>query len=256
MARFIGGDWRFGFDVDGFCVAAEDWHAHSGWCDLDVVIIENLVGLVDEFHFFLGVILFLPNVDVWDEVKRDLMLESFRMDWFAIENLARLFGELADAGFTSAADSLVGADDDAVDAGFFVERIERADHENGGAVWIGDKALVIFGCLTVDFRNDQRNIWFETEGGAVVDDNDALALRQAAKFTAGRTAGEKRQIDAVEGICGGFFNNVVLALEIDDLAGTVFRSQKLQPSVWEIVLIHDLEQFLTDSTGRTDDGNV
>ena len=115
---------------------------------------------------------------------------------------------------------------------------------------------MILRCLAVDFRNDQRNIWFETEGGAVVDDNDALALRQAAKFTAGRTAGEERQIHAVEGICGGFFHNVVLALEIDDLAGAVFRGQKLQPSVWEIVLIHDLEQFLTDSTGRTDDGNV
>ena len=184
------------------------------------------------------------------------MLEGFRMDRFTVEDLTRLLGQLADARFAGAADSLIGADDDAIDAGFFVERIERADHENGGAVWIGDQTLVILCCLTVDFWNDQRNIRFKTEGGAVVDDDDALALRQAAKFTAGRTAGEKRQIHAIEGICGGFFNNVVLALEIDDLAGAVFRSQKLQPSVWEIVLIHDLEQFLTDSTGRTDDGNV
>ena len=237
-------------------MAAEDWHTHCRWRDLDVVVIEDFVGLVDELHFFLGVILFLPNVDVWDEVERDLMLEGFRMDRFTVKDLTRLLGQLADACFASATDSLIGADDDAIDTRFFVEWIERADHEDGGAVWIGDEPLVILRCLTVDFRNDQRNIRFETEGGAVVDDDDALTLRQTAKFTAGRPASEKRQIHAIEGICGGFFHNVVLALEIDDLASAVFRSQKLQPSVWEIVLIHDLEQFLTDSTGRTDDGNV
>ena len=70
---------------------------------------------------------------------------------------------------------LVGGDDDAPDPRPVVERLERDDHLDGGAVRVGDDAPVPGQVVRVHLGHDERAGRVHPPRGAVVDDDRALA---------------------------------------------------------------------------------
>src|SRR6185369_7393655 len=100
---------------------------------------------------------------------------------------------------------------------------------DGGAVGVGDDAVVFVDLFGVDFGDDQRNAVFHSEGAGVVDDNRPGGNRGGGEFLADAPAGgEEGDLNVSKTVLGQLFNGVRLAFEFDLLAGASGAGQQLE----------------------------
>ena len=136
-------------DVYRLAVATIYGHAHGGCSDAHFVIMHNLFSFVNHLHLFFSVEIVEENVDLRNQVEGDgIMLSKgcrrknmcFHLATFSIS--LSLVSELVDALLAGARNSLVGGNNDTFNASEVIERLKSHNHDNGGAVGIGDNAFM------------------------------------------------------------------------------------------------------------------
>ena len=242
-------------------MAASYRHADSGRGDADFIIVHDLMGFIHHLHFFLGVVIVQEDVDLGNQVISDLIMlrkagrrEDLRFVRFAFGKCSGFVIELIDPFFAGAGNSLVRADHDAFDTGQIVNRFQRHQHDDGGAIRIGDDAFVFCNVFRVDFRDNQRHLRIHTEGGGVIDDYSASLGSFGSQSLADAATGEEGYINVFEGFRFRFFYSIFLTANHQLFAGRAFRCQKLQGSELEISFFKQTDKFLADSAGSAQNG--
>jgi hypothetical protein len=124
---------------------------------------------------------------------------------------------------------------------------------DGGAVRVGDDALVVADAACVDLGDHQRHVRIHAEGGGVVDHDGAgldrercILLRDAA------AGGEQGDVDALEGALGQLLDDDVLAAERYRLAGRAGACERLELADAKAALVHGGDEFGAYRTGDAD----
>ena len=89
------------------------------------------------------------------------LVNFFDLDRIGDEDGAGLLEEFVHAFLAGAGDRLVGRDDDALDLGAIMQRLQRDDELGGRAIRVGDDVTLareLGDGIRVHFRNDQRNV--------------------------------------------------------------------------------------------------
>ena len=163
------------------------------------------------------------------------------------------FHEFVHRGRTAAAGGLVGRKDHALDAVLTVDRPQRHQRGDGGAVRVGDDALVIPDAAGVDLGDHQRDVRVHAEGRGIVDHNGACLDRNRRELAGNAAAGrEQRDVDALEGALGEFLDHDLFAAERDGLAGGAGAGQRLELADRKTAAVHGGDEFGADSAGDAD----
>ena len=253
-------------------MAAQHGHAHAGGSNLDAVVAEDLLGFDDHLPLFLGVALgdvvevvaVDEDVDVGDAVEGDLMGEGFGLEVLAGEVLAGLDLQLLHALGTGARGGLVAAHDDAVDVAQGAQRLEGDDHLDGGAVGVGDDAVVLGDRRGVDLGDHQGDVGVDAEGGGVVDHDCAGVHDGLAELLGdGGACREQGDVNALEGLLGHLLDgelasgDLAAACEGELLAGGARRGEDADLGGGEVELLQALEHLAAHCSGgarNCDDG--
>jgi hypothetical protein len=144
--------------------------------------IEDLLGLGHHLPLFLGVAVLHEHIDVRDDVEGDALGELLRLDLVGDEDALGLREQLVHAFLAGARHRLIGRDDDALDGGRVVQRLQRHDQLRRRAVRVGDDVLLgeAGDRVRVHFRHDQRHVGVVAPGRRIVDDDAALRRRSSA----------------------------------------------------------------------------
>ena len=191
-----------------------------------------------------------------DGVERDAVLE--RLDGqlvlgLAVQELARLIVQLGHGRGAGAGRGLVRGDDHAGDARQVVERLERNHHLDGGAVRIGDDAVMPAHVTGVHLGHHQRHVLVHAERAGVVDHDGAMGDHGLAHgLRHGAAGGEQRDVDALERFgrhllhgqlaCG----NLAAALERQLLTGGTRGSQRDDLRCGEIQVVQHIQELVAD----------
>ena len=220
-------------------MAVSDGNANGGRANLDGGIAEDLARFVEELELFGGIAAFFFATDLREAVEPDRIGEglAFARSVLIIIGQPRVGAgnEIAGSGESGAARRLIGAHDDATDASEVMERLERDDHLRSGAVRARNQALVLEDILSVDFRNDEGNVWIHSPISAFVDD-DLHAFARLGHEIAGhvvRGAGDD-EIDVVEGVRAEFFHRDGTAVKRDNPANASLRGEELHLLIGEL----------------------
>ena len=125
----------------------------------------------------------------------------------------------------TAISSLVGGYLHVLDVREVVQGLECHDHDDGGAVGVGDDvARGDEGVLTVDLGHHQGHIVVHAEGAAVVDHDAAVLGDGGGELAGGPCAhGDEGDVDVLEVVVVlQEFDDVVLAAESENAARTAF----------------------------------
>ena len=137
-----------------------------------------------------------------------------------------------------------------------MQRPQGHEADDGGAVGIGDDALVGGDVGGVDLGDDQRHVLVETEGVAVVDAHraalDGLGEQLARDLVA---RGAEHDVDALEGIGLGEHHRHVLPAEAHGAAHRARARQGHELGHGEVTLLETLNHLLADDARRTKNGN-
>ena len=240
-------------------MAHEDRHAHAGRGDFDRRV-DDLFGFGDHLPFFLGRTVFEEDVDMRNHVEGDLLGEL--AGGLVIGRVVDAFGlipKLINAFLARAGNRLVSRDDDALDLGAVVQRLQRHDHLRGRAVGVGDDVFlgIAVHVLRVHLGHDQRHVLIIAVKRGVID-------HHAARFGSGRGVflgrfgahGKERHVPASE----------VESVEVFGLQGLVpkadFRAQRTAAGQshdlvhGELTLREDVQHFTAHIACGTDDGDA
>ena len=244
-------------------MASCDRHTNSGRGDADLRIMHDLMSFIHHLHFFLGVVIIKEDIDLRDQIVCDLVMfrkagrrKDLRFIILAFSKSGSFFIELIDAFFARTGYRLIGADDDAFDAGKVINRLQCHQHDDGGAVRICDDAFVLCNILRIDLRNDERYFRIHAEGGGVVNDYSTAFGCFRCQRLADAAACKKSHINVFKRFGLGFLYRIFLAADHELLACTAFGGQKLQGSELEISFFKQTDKFLSDGTSSTKDGDA
>ena len=237
-------------------MGAQHRHAHAGDADAQVGGAHDLAQFARDLDLLAVLAGFeIDLVVVAEDVER---VGVGQHAWF--EGAVREMGfgrgaQFFHCGRASARRRLIGRSDNAADLGLAVQRPERHGGDDGGAVRIGDDALVLERGRAVDFRYDERHVFVHAEGGGVVDD-DGLARRGSCEFLRGRAAGgEERDVDVLETVGVHQVDANVAALKRRAFAGRAGRGEQLQSRERELAGLKASDHLGADRAGRADDGD-
>ena len=189
-------------------------------------------------------------------VEGDLVRVELLLDRLAGSPLAGLGGERLDAGLPAAGDGLVGADDDALDAGGVVDGLERDDHLDGGAVGRRDDAGVRREVVGVDLGHHERHAGVLAEHARLVDDGGAGGDGLRHELLAhGAAGGEEDEVDAVERAGAELLHLDVGAVERQLAAGGARAGEEPELPDGEAALLEDRAHGAADDAGRAGDGD-
>jgi len=110
----------------------------------------------DDFHFFFGVSVFLKRIDMWDEIKSDVVGKVFYFWGFSRKICLGIVEEFLHSFGSGSTGSLVGGHNDFLDPIFFIDWIEHHCCNSRGTIGICYD-FCISNRVKVDLRNDQRN---------------------------------------------------------------------------------------------------
>ena len=174
------------------------------------------------------------------DVEGDLVRVELRLHRLAGGPLARLRVERGDAALAAARHGLVGADDDALDAGGVVDGLERHDHLDGGAVGRGDDARVGRQVVGVDLGHHERHVGVLAEHARLVDDGGAGRHGLRHELLADRAAGgEEGEVDAGERAGAELLHFQLGPLERQPAPGGARAGQQAQLADGEAALLED-----------------
>ena len=228
-------------------MAAHDRHADAGAGDIHLRQVHDLAAFVLELHLLGGVALALLAADLGDDVVGDLVGKDLGLVALALLQGLDLIAQLHRASSAGAGDSLIGADDHALDVAELPQGVDSGHSDDRGAVGVGDDAVVLFHVLGVHFRNHQRGVRIQAEGGGIVHEHGA-GLHDGILKALGDVVlgGTQNDVQALKGVVLGLFHDDVLALEGDDLTRAAGAGEEVQLADGEIPLGEDLLHFLTD----------
>ena len=207
---------------------------------------------MDHLHFFLGVVVLKEDVDVRDAVERDTVGIHVHFGLFQIEHLADLRFQFADALLPGAGNGLIGGDHHAADACGVVQGLQGHDHLDGGAVRVGDDAVVPFQRFGVHFGHDQRATLVHAPRAGVVHDDAARGGGVGGVlFGGGAARGEDGDVDAFEHIFLQFAHDQ-LGIPVGDFGpGGTGRGEGNDLSGGEVPAFKGLQHFTADGAGSS-----
>ena len=218
---------------------------------------EHLARLFDDLVLFLVVAVLGHLGVVRENVEGDLVRKHRAPDLVARRKVAGLILELLHGGGARARRRLVGRHDDALHAGGLVDRPHGDRQDGGGAVGVGDDAVMVGEIARIDLGHDQRRVGVHAEGRRIVDHDAARCLGGRHERAAARGAGaEESDVDALEGTGRQLFDLVRFALEFQGLADRARRGEQLQGGDREVPSLEDAEDFHSDRAGGADNGDV
>ena len=236
-------------------MAAVDGYAHRRRRDAHAVVAHDLLCLVDHLHFLFGVEIVLEDVDLRNEVERDLIvLRQFADGQYLCHGLfaggegCDLLLELRHALLARTGDRLIGRHDDAADLRDIVERLQPHDHDDGRAVRVRDDALVRLDRLGIDLGHDERHLRVHAEGTRVVDDDRPCLDGMGSKLLACRTARKERDVNSLKGVRRRLLHRVLLAHKRDFLPCGAAGCEQPQLRERELALLDECQEFLSDRT--------
>ena len=261
------GDGLVEFGADGDAVGAEDGDADAGDAGAEVRVVHDFAAFVFELHFLFGVTGVEEGVDVGEDVEGDLVrvdLDFGGGEFGVVPSGAAaggpgvgLAGEFFDGLGASAGDGLVARGPDALDAEGLVQGVEGHQGDGGGAVGVGDDALVGFDIGGVHLGDDEGDGGVHAEGGGVVDDDGSGFDGVGGEFFGDATAGaEEGDVDAFEGVRGQFFDGQLLAFERHFLAGAAGGGEEGELADGEVAFLEAAQHFDAHRSGGADDGDV
>ena len=135
-----------------------------------------------------------------DQVEGDPLGELLVLHLVGDEYGARLREQFVHAFLAGAGDRLVGRDDETLDRGMIVQRLQRNNELGRGAVRIGDDVLLreALDSVGIDLGYDQRNVAVVAPGRRIVDHDTALGGDLRRPFLRYRAAG-RHQADVAVG---------------------------------------------------------
>ena len=242
-------------DVDGLAVTVEDGDAHRGGGDPERLIVQYLLGLLDHLPLLFGIAVVEEDVDVREHVERDWVGELLG----SLPRDAVL--EVVVSRDARARDRLIGGVDDALDAEGVIERFERHHRLDGGAVGVGDDALVPLHVLGIDLGDDEGDVVVHAPLAAVVHDHRARLDEDGSEFRrSARTRGEESKVHLAFQSHHVLFreldDGVRLAHEVDLLARASCGSEEIVVLDGELSFGQHFEELVADHAGRADDGDV
>ena len=123
-------------------------------------------------------------------------------------------------------------------------------HLDGGAVGVGDDVRIFVDGVGIDFRNDQRHIFFHAPGGAVVDNKGAL-FGKAWRILFRCRCSCREDGDVGAGCDGIIYTDhfICFALENDFLAHGAFRGGDNQFINLNFLFIKHLKHLRANQSG-------
>ena len=167
-----------------------------------------------------------------------------------------LVGELVNALFARAGNSLIGRNDNTFNACQVIQRFQCHNHNNGRAVGVSDNALVLQDVFGVNLRHNQRHLGIHTEGAGVVDNNGTSFHSVRSELLGNAATSEQSDINTLEGVFGSLLYSICFTHKFNLLACAALGSQQTQFCKWEISFFDKLQKFSTNSTGSAQNSNV
>ena len=216
----------------------------------------DLAALVLHLQLLGRVRLVLEAADLRDKVIGQLIREGLGLPHLAaLGEHTALALELREARKAGAGGSLIGRDDQTLQAGSLVKREGRHEADDGGAVGVGDDVARVVGNIRrVDLGNNKGHVLVEAERVRVVHAHSAALGGLGKKFLGGLVAGgAEDDVDALEGVRAGKLHGNVLAAEPHGLAHRARRGERDEPLDGKITLLETLEHLGSDDAGRAED---
>ena len=211
---------------------------------------EDPAALVLHLHLLGGIAVFQLVADVGDDVQGDLVGEGLALHRTALCQGRHLLLQLHQAGLARAGDRLIGAGHHGLDGRELVDGGHRHQGNDGGAVGVGDNALVVKSVGAVDLGYHQGHVWIQTEAGAVVHKHRAGLYDGGGKLFGHAAAhGAQDEIHALEAAFAGLLNGDVPPLEEDGAARAAGAGQGPQRLYRKIILLQNLEHLAAHGAG-------
>ena len=169
--------------------------------------------------------------------------------------LLHLGRELVHAGHARARCGLVGADDQAPQAGRLVQRLERGHRGHGRAIRIRDDPFRNRReRVRVHLGDDERNVGIHAPGRRIVDDHGSRRRHDGRELAGGRRAGGEED-DVEAGVVGGrrVLDDDLFALPWQTPAGRARRGKQAERLHGEVALGQNRKHQVADQPGGTDD---
>src|SRR3990172_2438597 len=237
-------------------MAPEYRHANGGGSDPDGIVFHDLLRLVHHLHLFPGVAVVQKGVDVREAVESDLVRIDLCLDRFEIQERHGLSGEFVYGLFPRAGYGLERGDHDALDLRRVVDRLQDHDHADGGAVRIGDDAVVRGDGMRIHLGHHERDLRVHAECARVVYHHGARCRSGRGELMAPRSArGKKRNINALEGILLELLNRPLTAAEVKPLACRPVGRKENERGHREVALFEDVDHLPANNSCRACNGN-
>ena len=176
---------------------------------------------------------------------------------FAAHDLADLLFQLFDGLGAGAGNSLVARGEDALHTEGLVQRVQGHQANGGGAVRVGDDALMRGHVGRVDLGNHQRDGRVLAEVAGVVDHHAAGLDRGRGVVARNRSAGaEESDVDPGERIMGQLFDGDFSAPEGELFADRAGRGQQGQFADRKVAALQGPDHLDANGTGGTDHGHM
>ena len=218
---------------------------------------QNLPALVLQLHLLAAVALRVKGANLGDEVVGNLVGEGGTHNRLALGKRLHLLLELAHPAHAGARHGLIGRGRHFDDGREAVDGGHRRGGDDGGAVGIGDEALVPGDVLGVDLGHHERDLGVEPVGAGVVDDDGALRdgvgqeLRGHVVF-----GGAQHDVAAGKGLWRGLLEHELFSPEGQAAAGTACRSQQTQLREGELALLQHPHHLPAHGAGCAQNGNA
>ena len=237
-------------------MAADNGNADAGHGDIQIGQMHDLAALELELHFLAGVAVHLLAADLGDQIVSDLMREDLGCVGFALLQCFHFVHQLDGTACTGTGNCLIGRNDHALDGSDLVQCVNGSAGDDGGAVGVGDDALMVLSVLGVDFGNDQGNIGIQTESGGVVNkDSTGFHDRGSPLFSDIIFSSAQNDVNALESFCTDFLDGHFFTLEGDLLACGTGGCQRHQLADREIAFCQNVHHFLANGAGCAQNGN-
>ena len=237
-------------------MAVEHGHAHAGGGHLDRGIVEDLHGLVDHLHFFLGVVVLQEDVDVRQHVEGDAVRIDLVFGLAHVEQVAGLAFQFFQALLAGTGHGLIGGDHHAADAHGVMDGLEGHQHLDGGAVGVGDDALMAFQVFGVHFGDDQGAAVVHAPLGGVVHHHTAGMGGMGSEFFGSAAAGgEDGDVDTFEDIFLQFLHHQLVIAERHLGPGGTGRGESTHFRGRELAIVQGFQHFTAHGARGAHNGN-
>mmetsp|Transcript_21036 Transcript_21036/g.48588 ORF Transcript_21036/g.48588 Transcript_21036/m.48588 type:complete len:231 (+) Transcript_21036:306-998(+) len=164
----------FRFHHDGFRMSTNRGNPNGCATDWEVFgQSANFSRFPSDFHFFLGVSIFLKFVNVWNDIKGKWMSEDFVFGRSSIQHNPGTSLEFVHSRLSGTRCSLVGAHKNLFQSKCLVQRPKGHETDGRRTIGIGDE-LGTLGTLSVDLRYHQGNVVLVTKRRRVVNHNGTI----------------------------------------------------------------------------------